>query len=294
MSDLISIECPNCSAKLKVRDSGDPDKKVRCPKCEESFAVGEQEEEPPVAARKRRAPVDEDDSPAPRKRRKSGRDDGEDDRRGKKKKKAGLNQLVLLGIASGVALLVLVGIVLLVVFMPRGKKLTAPESYSTYQAPEGEFSCLVPADWRLEEGGIKNTRSITVKKGKASIHVRQSLAGSLVGDIAGAANMGADVPDDRLPVSRVHELKKDAIAEEVGGKYEEEPATTVMTKGFGKARRSAFTSTGALSKTRGYRATVLANMISYDVICQGSPDDWVVLEPAFAKAIESLGMGTGR
>jgi hypothetical protein len=178
--------------------------------------------------------------------------------------------------------------------MPRAKKMTAPDSYAAYQAPEGEFSCLVPADWRLEEGGIKNTRSITVKKGGASIVVRQSLAGSLLGDIAGARNQGPDPPDDQLPVSRVHELKKEGAAEDVGGKYQEEPATTVMTKGFGKARRSAFTSTGSLSSKRGYRATVLANMISYDVTCMCSPDDWAVLEPAFTKAIESLGMGTGR
>ena len=39
MSDLISVECPNCEAKLTVREPGDESKRVRGPKCEESLVV---------------------------------------------------------------------------------------------------------------------------------------------------------------------------------------------------------------------------------------------------------------
>jgi predicted Zn finger-like uncharacterized protein len=313
MSDLVSVECPNCGAPLKVKEAGDEAREVRCPKCKEAFVVEAREDEPPTA-RKKRAPVqaEEDDSPRPRRRGAPPREEDEDDstplknkRRGarareedeeegrtgkrKKKQKAGRSQLVLLGIAAGVGVLVLCGIVLAVVLMPHGKKMTAPDSFATYDAPEGEFACLVPADWKLQEAGIKNTRSITVKKGSASIHIRQSLAGSLLGDIAGAGERDANVPDERLPVSRVHDLKKAGVAEEFS-KYQEEAPTTVMTKSFGKARRSAFTCSGTFGgKKRGYRATVLANMISYDIICQCSEADWAVLEPAFAKVIASLG-----
>jgi hypothetical protein len=302
MSDLVSVDCPNCGAKLKIRESTEESKRVRCPECHEAFVVEPPEDDPPPRARRRREPEPEEEpaeeSPPPRKKRsRSARDEDEDDggHRGKKKRqKQGSGQLLLLGLAVVGAFLLLGGVVLLFVLMPRGKKMTAPESYTTYQAPEGEFSCEVPADWALQETGIKNSRSITVKKGKASIHVRQSLAGSLLGDIAGAGQRDADPPDDRLPVSRVHEIKKAGVADEVGGKYTEEPAVTVMTKGFGKARRSSFTSAGTFSRARGYRATVLANMISYDVICQCAPEDWELLEPAFAKAIASLGHGTGR
>jgi hypothetical protein len=300
-----------------VKESGETAREVRCPKCKEAFVVEAREDEP-APARKKRAPVqeeeddsprvkrrgapareeDEDDSPPVKNKRRGARardDDEEEGRAGKRKKKqkAGRNQLVFLGIASGVGLLLLGGIVLLVVFFPRGKKMTTPESFAGYNAPEGEFACLVPADWKLQEAGIKNTRSITVKKGSASILVRQSLAGSLLGDIAGAAERDGNVPDERLPVSRVHELKKASVAGEFSN-YQEEAPTTVVTKGFGKARRSAFTSSGTFGKKRGYRATVLANMISYDVICQCSEADWDVLEPAFAKVIASLGHGVER
>jgi predicted Zn finger-like uncharacterized protein len=297
MSDLVAVECPNCSAQLKVKESGDTARKVRCPKCKETFVVEARGDEPPPPRKKRApAPAEEDDSPRVKRRRAPAREEDEEEGRagkGKKKQKAGRNQLVVLGIASGVGFLVLCGIVLAVVLMPRGKKLTAPESFANYDAPEGEFACQVPAGWNLQEAGIKNTRSITVKKGSASIHIRQSLAGSLLGDIAGARERDADPSDERLPVSRVHDLKKAGVAEEFGN-YQEEPPTTVMTKGFGKARRSAFTSSGMLGKKRGYRATVLANMISYDIICQCSEADWAVLEPAFAKVIASLGHGMGR
>jgi hypothetical protein len=282
MSDLISVECPNCSAPLKVKESPDTARKVHCPECKEAFVVEPRGDEPAPTARKKRAPAREDDE-------ERGRAGGQR----KKKRKAGAQQLVILGVASGVGLLVLGGIVLAVVLMPRGKKMTAPESFVSYSAPEGEFGCLVPADWDLKAAGTQNTRSLTVKKGSASIHIRQSLAGSLLGDIAGAGGGDAKLPDEHLPVSRVHDLKKAGVAEEFR-KYEEEPATTVMTKGFGKARRSAFTSSGMAGKKRGYRATVLANMISYDIICQCPEADWAMLEPAFAKVIESLGHGGGR
>jgi hypothetical protein len=296
MSDLVSTECPNCGAKLKVRESAE---EARCPKCKETFPVddrGEDDEPPPPRKRRASRSEDADDSPpAGRRRRRPAPDDEGEGRPGRKKKKekAGQNQLVVLGIASGLGLLVLVGLLLLLVFMPRGKKMTAPESFANYNAPEGEFGCVVPADWNLQEAGIKNTRSITVKKGSASIHIQQSLAGSLLGDIAGAGERDPNPPDERLAVSRVHEIKKDAAAGEFS-KYQEEPPTTVMTRGFGKARRSAFTASSMLGKKRGYRATVLANMISYDVICQCSEADWAVLEPAFTKVIASLGHGTGQ
>lgn len=292
MSDLVSVECPNCGAKLKVRDSDEDTKRVRCPDCEEAFVVQLRDDDPPPKARKKRDPEPADDEPAPKKRRKP-RDD--DEPRGKNKKKEqpqGFGQLIFLVFGVAAAFLVLGAVVLLFVVMPRNKKVTAPESYTTYEAPEGDFSCQVPGDWKLQEAGIKNTRSITVKKGNASIIVRQSLAGSLIGDIGGAMQRDNEPSDDRLPVSQVHEFKKAGVAEEIGGKYTEEAPVTILTKGFGKARRSEFTSAGTFSRTRGYRATVLAHMISYEIVCQCSPDDWPALEPAFAKVIATLGMGT--
>lgn len=185
-----------------------------------------------------------------------------------------------------------VGMVVLVVLLMRRSpaKLTAPTAFETYNAPEGEFSVQYPADWNWQDGGIKNQRTFVAKKGSAKIEIRQSLAGSLMGDIAGAGS-DPNAPDDRQPVARVHEFKKAGWAEEIGGKYEEQPATTISTKGLGKARRSAFTSSSMFQKKRGYRATVLATMISYDVICMCSEEDWPMMEPAFTKVIQSLGQG---
>lgn len=307
MSDLVAVECPNCSARLKVEESGDTAKTVRCPKCKEKFVVGASENEPPPPKKKRSpapaatpvpAPAEEaeeNDSPRGKKRRaRAAEGDEKSGRTGKRKKRpAGLNPLLILGIASGVGLLMVGAIVVALVLMFSGTKTTAPESFANYDAPEGEFACQVPADWELQEAGIKNTRSITVKKGGASIYIRQSLTGSLFGDIAESRQRDGNPPDELSPVSNVHELKKERMAEEFGYN-KEEPPTMVMTKGFGKARQSAFTISGVFGKKRGYRVTALANLISYDIICQCPEADWPVLEPTFTKVIASLGHGVGR
>jgi hypothetical protein len=116
--------------------------------------------------------------------------------------------------------------------------------------------------------------------GGATIDIKENLAGSLVGDIAGAFNQGNQPPsDDRLPVSKVHEQRRPEGAKE-------EPAVTMETK-FGKARCSAYTS----GSKRGYRVTVLMHQTALDVFCECRASDWDVLRPAFDRFISSLGRG---
>ena len=55
-SEFYAIQCSNCLAKLKVRNAPTPGKKIICPKCKESFIVGEQEALPSKPAPKKQAP----------------------------------------------------------------------------------------------------------------------------------------------------------------------------------------------------------------------------------------------
>lgn len=76
-SEFYAIQCQNCLAKLKVRNAPTPGKKIICPKCKESFIVGEQEAPPSKPAPKKQAPPPMEDeeeelqeSPKPKKKKK--------------------------------------------------------------------------------------------------------------------------------------------------------------------------------------------------------------------------------
>jgi hypothetical protein len=76
-SEFFAIQCSNCLAKLKVRNAPTPGKKIICPKCKESFIVGEQEALPSKPAPKKQAPPpieDEEEeleeTPKPKKKKK--------------------------------------------------------------------------------------------------------------------------------------------------------------------------------------------------------------------------------
>lgn len=76
-SEFFAIQCSNCLAKLKVRNAPTPGKKIICPKCKESFIVGEQEALPSKPAPKKQAPPpiedeeeEQEESPKPKKKKK--------------------------------------------------------------------------------------------------------------------------------------------------------------------------------------------------------------------------------
>jgi hypothetical protein len=206
--------------------------------------------------------------------------------------KPGHGFLILGGAIGAAALLALViaGVLLWSRFTPA--KVAAPEQFAAYDSPEDVFHVSMPKGWKVQAGGRKGMGWVSAEKGGATIKVYESLAGSLLGDIAGAAQPDPNAGDEFLPVPRVHEVKQGVVAEEYGG-YREEPAVTVVTK-FGKARRSEFTARAGLGgKVRGYRATALGAKTQVTVVCTCPPGDWDALEPAFARVITSIGPGPG-
>jgi hypothetical protein len=199
---------------------------------------------------------------------------------------------LILGLAVGAVALIALAVVGGVVLWSRAvpAKMTAPERYAAYNSPEDVFHVSVPRGWKIQSGGRKGMYWVSAEKGSASIKVHESLTGSLLGDIAGARQDDPNAGDEFLPVSRVHEVKREVVAEEYGS-YREEPAVTVATQ-FGKARRSAFTARAGLGgQVRGYRVTALGAMIQITIVCTCSPGDWDVLEPAFERVIASVGPG---
>jgi mono/diheme cytochrome c family protein len=124
------LACPSCGVGLKVVDSIQEGKRIKCPKCGTPFSVPGDEVEATVRAasgpRTRTAPEpDEDlDEPVPQRPR----------ARKKIRKKHNSSGLVLLiaGLAAAAVLLLAVGVTLAVVFWPFGKK---PESVAGNTTP---------------------------------------------------------------------------------------------------------------------------------------------------------------
>jgi hypothetical protein len=213
------------------------------------------------------------------------RDDDRGPRKKKKKTAAGSRWPLYAAIAAGgvfvLVLVIVVGIVTVIVGIKaiRGAPAEPVTAWNRYVAPEQEFGFDFPKGWDFRQYGIKDKREVNVNKGSASISFKENLTGSLIGDIANAANFGKDVSDDRLPVAKVHEMRKPEGAKE-------DPAVTVNSKS-GKARRS-FYSDGS---RRGYRATVLLQQTALDIFCECHETDWETLRPAFERVIESTSRG---
>jgi hypothetical protein len=208
-------------------------------------------------------------------------------RKKKKKKKKQASRWPLfagLGVAGAAVLALFVWVVVRLAGggSPPAQPVTAWEKYST---EEKEFGFDYPAGWDAMSYGIRGKRHAEVKGGGgALITVKESMEGSVVGDIFKAADRGKPVEEDRTPVAKWHEMRRPKDS----SSYREEPAVTVNTR-FGPARRSAYTE----GSKRGYRATVLMSRTALDVFCECRASDWETLRPAFERVIESLGRGEG-
>jgi hypothetical protein len=166
---------------------------------------------------------------------------------------------------------------------------TAPSSYTEYNAKNGSFKCQRPADWETKGGG-RGFHKASFKSGPASIVLLAKVDGSLLGDIAGGRMAGDDVPEELTAEAQVHELYL-RQAEEDFGNYEEKDAEVIKTD-LGNGRISEFTASGAFGeKVRGFRATVLAHNECITVIAKCPEKHWDNLKPAFEKVINSLGRG---
>jgi hypothetical protein len=204
-----------------------------------------------------------------------------------RRRKSNSSQLywIIGGSIAGVAFFAIL-IVSVVAFAAKGSKpMAAPTSYTVYNSEEDIFHIELPDGWNVKGGGKKDTLWVNAEKGSAAIKVTESLAGSLMGDIAGAGHSDPNGPDEQLRVSKVHELRQPIIAEEFNGYREGSPV--MIRSGFGKTRQSPFTT----STGRGYRATALGAMTQLTVLCTCASKDWEVLQPAFEKVIASLGPG---
>jgi hypothetical protein len=193
------------------------------------------------------------------------------------------NRLTLVLIAATNALLVIAGC--------GSHRAVVPTSYDTYNVKSGAFKIEYPGGWKAEGGGQSGFGWATFTSGNAKISVGTSLAGSLIGGLAGAGIhvMGTEDDPHLAPVARVHQSERKEFEEE-GGVKEQDPVV-VQTK-MGEGRKSEFAGKTTFgSPIHGYRATVLSINHRIRVVCQCPQAEWETLKPAFDICIESVGEG---
>ena len=87
-------------------------------------------------------------------------------------------------------------------FLTRGDggPVTAPSGYTAYTASDKSFAWVAPQGWSIQGVGANAVvGGALFKKGSAKIDITADLAGSLMGDIAGAADRQPSSFDGAVP-----------------------------------------------------------------------------------------------
>jgi hypothetical protein len=178
----------------------------------------------------------------------------------------------------------------------------APTSFDTFNAKDGTVQCKYPAGWEQNGGGGRKFYSCAFQKGGAEIRILADIAGSAVGDIAGARNRMAgldsgtsgidkELAEELAPVAQVHEKMTIPQASEDLGELTVKATETIRT-GFGDTRRSEFACSSTFGAERhGYLVTALGLNHRIRVICTCPESNWATLKPAFDDVINSLAKG---
>jgi predicted Zn finger-like uncharacterized protein len=291
----VSVVCPHCSVRMKLKDSSALGKTIKCPKCAKTFvaaAAGAVAATAGAPAKKKRAaatetPPDGDgDESAPEEPKKK-------KKKKKKKKASGAPLPLILGICAFVLLLVAGGVVAAIVISKGGggsrSVVVAVPELDTWWGPT--FSVLTPKGWTVDQGGAENRQYVDCTQGNYKVRAQDDSAG--VGDIMSSVGRGERMEDHTLEVIHgVHMGKKETIAEDFGDYKEDDPVPFTCKMGMG--RYSEFSGTVGMlggTKVRGIRATVQSNTRTVIVRCVCPESAWETFKPKFIEIVKSVGPG---
>jgi Zn-finger nucleic acid-binding protein len=295
----VSVVCPQCSVKLKLKDSSALGTRIKCPKCQTAF-IAAATPSPAVAAAagsapagKKRPPADappedegdDEESAQPKKKKK---------KKKKKKQQSGAPMGLIIGISAFVFLLVAGGVVAMVVMAKgggggsRGATIEAPE---LAEASGQAFSILAPKGWTTETGGHEQTTWMDFTNGPIKVKARDDSTG--VGDLISGPNRGERHEDHTLDtVHGVHLGKGETLKEEFDNYSELEPVKFDAKVGNGRWSEYSYTEGWLFStKMKGIRATVQNNTKTFVIRCSCPEKYWETFRPIFIQIATSVGPG---
>jgi predicted Zn finger-like uncharacterized protein len=296
----ITIQCPHCGAKLRLKDDSALGKKIRCKKCEKAFVASEPDDGDDDDFLSDEGPVGAAPPPGLASVRRNKQQRAEKRKQTQAAASQGVKELPkwFMPAMIGTAVLVALGLLTGVGFLVRGalartggpSGVQAPTGWSNYRSPAEKFSCEYPSNWAMEAstsqgGGAMGWVRFT--SGDAKINIRESMAGGALGDIAGATSDPNEQDESQTPVAKLHEFRKESVAEEYND-YQETAITTVQSS-MGDARRSEYTAKfGFGSKLRGYRVTYISPRAQMNAMCECPEEDWETCRPIFERVILSV------
>ena len=297
----ISLSCPNCDSKLKIKDESLLGSRVKCPKCGERFTADELrevieefevvdegfdndvEQRPLPMSRHRPRPAKQESTSAKTYLPPTYLGSGA----GRQLKQRRLRIAVASG---GVALMVcvIVGGILLVRGSERPARFEPPESYLPIHAGSLPLTGLIPKGWKESYGGGVGAvpmRASFSDGASISIEIRQTVGLSFT--IAQVV-VGKPVQPPSLP--QLHDHHRKLIKPDFS-RFEEGSAQPIETEGFPEACVSSFTASerGILGgEVKGCRVTLRGHERQFNVVCKCKPTQFDDVLPVFEKIVASL------
>jgi len=177
------------------------------------------------------------------------------------------------------------------------KHTPAPESFTTYTAPDKSFACAAPAGWtttaptaaKMSDGSASTVGGVLFEQNSAKIDITTDNYATLVAyDV-----MNNNADPQSLTGSKagvLHKQWRAKTAAEHKGYAETKIAD--FDEQMGDARLSEWTARGnALGfggAMHGYRASFAEGGKTVEVVCQCLDSDWPELKPAFQRVLISF------
>ncbi|MCA9007319.1 MAG: hypothetical protein KDA70_18760 [Planctomycetaceae bacterium] len=307
----VTVTCPHCQNKLKLKSPDLLGKKVRCKSCETPFVLK-------ADGKKKSKPApddfdddfgDYDDSAMERVRRARKRKGNSGIKKNtpaasnktEKTKQKAENKLPLPLLIAGCVLGVLFTGGLGYFMYSMGSSVNAGQAASKVEVPQkfakfapevGDIGAEYPEGWKVEngggQGGVQSWAKFISPDEEITISIRGNLAGSALGSAGLAMNPGTDDDEIEPPVVGIHQLMKRKFEDDYSN-YEELGNYTLLKTKMGDACKSIFTTKSLLGgKQKGYRVTLLTGRVQFNLICLCDEAAFDQMRPAFDHVVNTV------
>ncbi|WP_278466721.1 hypothetical protein [Gimesia maris] len=308
----VTVTCPHCQNKLKLKSPDLLGKKVKCNSCETPFVLkadGKKRSKPApdefeedfgefdnsVMERARRARKRKGKSST----KKSTASASEKSARSDKKPETSIPLPLLIGgcvlgllITGGLGYFVLKSSSALNAGQVAADKVEVPQKFDKFSPEVGDIGCEYPAGWKVEngggQGGVQSWAKFFSPDEEITISIRGNMAGSALGSAGLAMNQGGDAEDIEPPVVGIHHLMKQKFEDDYSN-YEELGNYTLLKTKMGDACQSIFTTKSLLGgKQKGYRVTLLTGRVQFNLVCLCDDGVFDKMRPVFDHVVNTV------
>jgi predicted Zn finger-like uncharacterized protein len=299
----ISLSCPHCDARLKIKDESLLGSTVKCPKCRERFIA----EEPLEVVDKPELDDDEfeDDRPLPslassRRTAKRAQPNSAGTKtfrpptnRGSGSGRQTKQRRLLIALAGGaiaaLACLLVAGVLLLRGRSETPARFEPPEKYVPIRAGAIPLTGTIPEGWKQQYGGGVGAVPIRASfsdGGSISIEIRQTVGISLM-----ISQVIAKKNPQPPSLKRLHSHHLSMTRQDFA-QFDDDSSRPIETEGFPEACVSTFSAKepGIFGReVKGCRATLRGAKRQFNIVCKCPPAQFDDVLPVFEKIIASLG-----